>query len=64
MIWKSYRSKTTTACRRAIFVWCKTTSFDPALQKLAAKRLAKELGFSSAEIMSMSFSDMIWWLTD
>jgi hypothetical protein len=34
------------------------------LQRLAAKRLAKELGFSSAEIMSMSFSDMIWWLTD
>ncbi|WP_264759956.1 hypothetical protein [Pseudomonas quasicaspiana] len=39
-------------------------SFDPKLQKLAAKRLAKELNFSADEIMSMSFSDMVWWLTD
>ena len=52
------------ACRPAIFAWCKTTSFDPALQKLAAKRLAAELNFSAEEIMTMSYSDMVWWLTD
>jgi hypothetical protein len=52
------------ACRPAIFAWCKTTKFDPALQKAAAKRLAKELNFAAAEIMAMSYSDMVWWLTD
>jgi hypothetical protein len=52
------------ACRRVIFVWCKTTSFDPRLQKAAAKRLAKELNFAATEIMTMSYSDMVWWLTD
>lgn len=29
-----------------------------------AKRLASELNFSAAEIMAMSFSEMVWWLTD
>ncbi|MDP9557167.1 UNVERIFIED_ORG: hypothetical protein J2W65_002808 [Pseudomonas parafulva] len=29
-----------------------------------AKRLATELGFSSAEIMTMPYEDMVWWLTD
>jgi hypothetical protein len=31
---------------------------------MAAKRLASELNFSAAEIMAMSFADMVWWLTD
>jgi hypothetical protein len=34
------------------------------VQRAAARRLAKELNFSAAEIMTMSFSDMVWWLTD
>jgi hypothetical protein len=34
------------------------------VQRAAAKRLARELNFSAAEIMTMSFSDMVWWLTD
>jgi hypothetical protein len=32
--------------------------------KAAAKRLAAETGFSAAEIQSMPFADMVWWLTD
>lgn len=52
------------ACRRAIFAWCKTTSFDPSIQKVAARRLARELNFSATEIMTMSFNDMVWWLTE
>jgi len=34
------------------------------VQKGLAKRLATELGFSSAEIMTMPWEDMVWWLTD
>ncbi|GGU68730.1 hypothetical protein GCM10009504_27410 [Pseudomonas laurentiana] len=45
-------------------MWSKTTNFDPIVQKMVAKRLAKELNFSAAELMTMSFSDMVWWLTD
>jgi hypothetical protein len=52
------------ACKVAIFAWCRTTNFDPARQKAAAKRLAKELNFSASEIMTMSYSDMVWWLTE
>jgi hypothetical protein len=52
------------ACKAAIFAWCRTTNFDPARQKAAARRLAKELNFSASEIMAMSFSDMAWWLTE
>jgi lambda family phage portal protein len=50
--------------RKAIFAWCKTTSFDPQTQKQLAKRLAAELGFSAAEISVMSWMDIVWWLTD
>jgi hypothetical protein len=32
--------------------------------KIAAKRLAKETGFSAAEIEAMTFDRMVWWLTD
>jgi type II secretory pathway component PulM len=32
--------------------------------KLAAKRLAEETGFSAAEIQSMPFAEMVWWLSD
>ena len=39
-------------------------SFDQQVQKKLAKRLAVELHFSADEILSMSFSDMVWWLTD
>lgn len=51
-------------CRLAIFAWCKTTSFDPTVQKRLAKRLAAELRFSAAEITDMPYVDMLWWLTD
>jgi len=34
------------------------------VQKQAAKRLAAELNFSPEEIMTMSYADMVWWLTD
>jgi len=32
--------------------------------KHAARRLASELHFSAQEIMTMSYADMVWWLTD
>jgi hypothetical protein len=32
--------------------------------KVAAKRLAAETGFSAAEIQTMPFAEMVWWLTD
>jgi hypothetical protein len=32
--------------------------------KSAAKRLAAENPVSAAEIQSMPFADMVWWLTD
>jgi hypothetical protein len=32
--------------------------------KLAAKRLAKATGFTLAEIESMPFHEMLWWLMD
>ncbi|HGM5581561.1 TPA: hypothetical protein ACKP22_003266 [Pseudomonas putida] len=38
------------------------TSFDPARQKAAARRLAKELNFSASEIMTMPYGEMMWWL--
>jgi hypothetical protein len=31
---------------------------------MAAKRLSAETGFSAAEIQSMPFAEMVWWLTD
>jgi hypothetical protein len=31
---------------------------------MAAQRLAKETGFSAAEIAAMPFDEMVWWLTD
>lgn len=34
------------------------------MQKQLAKRLAAELNFSAAELMTMSFADMVWWLSD
>ncbi|ROQ83704.1 hypothetical protein EC837_0559 [Pseudomonas protegens] len=34
------------------------------MMKMAAKRLASELHFAAEEIMTMRFSDMVWWLTD
>lgn len=37
---------------------------NPATQKSAAKRLAARLNFSAAEILTMSYADMVWWLTD
>lgn len=39
-------------------------SFTQAVQKQLAKRLAAELNFSSEEIQTMPFSDMVWWLSD
>jgi hypothetical protein len=39
-------------------------NFNPKVQKQLAKRLAAELNFSAAEILSMPFSDMVWWLSD
>jgi len=42
----------------------KRTSFNPGTQKVVAKRLAKETGFSAAEIEAMTFDRMLWWLTD
>jgi hypothetical protein len=32
--------------------------------KAAAKRLAAELNFSAEEIMTMPYSDVMWWLSD
>jgi hypothetical protein len=32
--------------------------------KTLAKRVAKETGFSAAEIMAMPFNELVWWLTD
>ncbi|MFB6399278.1 hypothetical protein [Pseudomonas putida] len=40
------------------------TSFDLVVQKRLAKRLAKELNFSAAEIETMPFDRVVWWLTD
>ncbi|SEC41682.1 hypothetical protein SAMN04490187_4288 [Pseudomonas jessenii] len=51
-------------CRPPIFVWEQMTGFNPKLQKALAKRLAAELNFSAAEIQGLSFSEMVWWLTD
>jgi hypothetical protein len=34
------------------------------VQKYLAKRLARELNFSAAEIEAMPFDGMAWWLTD
>lgn len=48
----------------AIFVWSTKTNCNPATLKYLAKRLAAETSFSAAEIMAMSFSEMVWWLTD
>jgi len=42
----------------------KRTSFNSETQRLAAKRLAKETGFSAAEIEDMTFDRMLWWLRD
>ena len=50
--------------RPPIFVWLMKTKFDFDLLKRAARRLAKETGFTLAEIESMPFYDMVWWLTD
>jgi hypothetical protein len=41
----------------------KTTCNETSLKALA-RRLAKETGFSAAEIKAMPFSEMVWWLTD
>jgi hypothetical protein len=32
--------------------------------KALAKRVAKETGFSAAEIVAMPFNELVWWLTD
>jgi hypothetical protein len=32
--------------------------------KTLAKRLAKETGFSAAEILAMPFNDIVWWLSE
>jgi len=40
------------------------TSFDPTVQKRLAKRLAAELKFSAAEIETMRFDRVVWWLSD
>jgi len=32
--------------------------------KILAKRMAKETGFSAAEIMAMPFNELVWWLSD
>jgi hypothetical protein len=39
-------------------------TFSQALLKQAAKRLARETGFTRAEIRDMRYSEMVWWLTD
>ncbi|MFT8231318.1 hypothetical protein ACLNBI_07055 [Pseudomonas guariconensis] len=39
-------------------------SFDPVVQKRLAKELAKELNFSAAEIETMPFDRVAWWVTD
>ncbi|AYG44329.1 hypothetical protein DV532_08455 [Pseudomonas sp. Leaf58] len=62
--WRASPTRTTTAWRPVTTFWCETTSFNPATQKQAAKRLAAELNFSAAEILTMSYADMVWWLTD
>lgn len=48
----------------ATFAWCARTGFSPGLQKQLAKRLAVDYSFSAAEIETMPFFTMIWWLTD
>lgn len=50
--------------KKAIFVWSAKTNCNPSTLKYLAKRLAVELNFSAAEITDMSFSQMVWWLTD
>jgi hypothetical protein len=42
----------------------KKTTCNEGTLKALAKRLAKETGFSSAEILAMPFNVMVWWLTD
>jgi hypothetical protein len=32
--------------------------------KILAKRMAKETGFSAAEILAMPFNELVWWLSD
>jgi len=31
---------------------------------MLAKRMAKETGFSSVEILAMPFNELVWWLSD
>jgi hypothetical protein len=32
--------------------------------KILAKRMARETGFSAAEITAMPFNELVWWLSD
>jgi hypothetical protein len=31
---------------------------------MLAKRMARETGFSAAEILAMPFNELVWWLSD
>ncbi|PMY82857.1 hypothetical protein C1X72_02085 [Pseudomonas sp. FW306-2-2C-D06B] len=62
--WKASPTRTTTASPPVTNFWCKKTNCNPETLKHAAKRLAAELHFSATEIMTMSYADMVWWLTD
>lgn len=31
---------------------------------MLAKRVARETGFSAAEILAMPFNELVWWLSD
>jgi len=39
-------------------------NFNAESQRVVAKTLARETGFSAAEIEAMPFDRMLWWLRD
>jgi hypothetical protein len=52
------------ACSKAIFVFTRTTGFDYGLLEKAARRLARETGFTRTEIEEMTLLEMAWWFMD
>ncbi len=52
------------ACSVVIFVWLMRNNLNFEAQKRAARRLAKVTGFTLAELESMPFYELEWWLKD
>ncbi|WP_269085767.1 MULTISPECIES: hypothetical protein [Pseudomonas] len=37
---------------------------NPQTMKMAARKVAAETGFSAADILTMPFNELLWWITD